>query len=539
MGRAIHILFAQMAVSSLLTILLLQALFSGCQTKRSSERVPDSEYPNIILIYADDLGIGLLGHEGQQIITTPNIDRLAEEGIRFENAYSSMLCAPARASLLTGRHDCHSDGFEITAAGIYKKIGTGEMSHSQVESLISEYLEEVPDKQMFLGQLAKEAGYTTGQFGKLEWGFAATQGQMKRHGWDHYFGYLDHVRAHGFYPPYLFGNRGLEEISGNTRSDCGKSSEPEGEVNFRERWNMEGKQSYSQEIFMDSVLAFLGAHRDQPFFLYFPTQLPHGPVAVPEVHPEFVYDKRLTQIEKEYASMVKMLDDHVGQIILELQKLGIDDNTMVIFTSDNGHEIYYAQEGRVQKPYRDMETGELFDNLERKYYSKAAGDVFDGNGGRAGLKRSNLEGGLQVPLIIRWPGRIAPGSVSRRLVSAYDFLPTLADICGTRVDFNTDGLSFYKELIGEKSDKEHENLVFSSFYGPTLISRDGWKLRTYLDQEVYELYCLSDDFREERDLARDYPEKLFEMKKELLEACDGDFSNGYFSNAKNLIRVHL
>jgi len=144
---------------------------------------------------------------------------------------------------------------------------------------------------------------------------------------------------------------------------------------------------------------------------------------------------------------------------------------------------------------------------------------------------------LQVPLIVRWPGRIAPGSVSRRLVSAYDFLPTLADICGTKVDFDTDGLSFYYELIGEKSQKEHENLVFSSFYGPTLISRDGWKLRTYLDQNIHELYHLPDDFREERDLAQDYPGKLLEMKKELLEACDGDFSNGYFSNARNLIRV--
>jgi arylsulfatase A-like enzyme len=448
-----------------------------------------------------------------------------------------MLCAPARASLLTGRHDCHSDRFEITAAGIYKKIGTGELSHARVEALINERLNPVQENRVFLGQMAKEAGYVTAQYGKLEWGFASTQAQMKRHGWDHYFGYLDHQRAHGFYPPYLFGKDGLTEIEGNTRSDCGKTSEPETEANLRERWDTEGKVVYSQEIFMDSVLSFIGDHRDQPFFLYFPTQLPHGPVAVPEVHPDFLNHSSLSQIEKEYASMVKMLDDHVGKIILELQKLGIDDKTMVIFTSDNGHEIYYAQEGRIHKPYSNLETGELFDNLERKYYSKAAGDVFDGNGGRAGLKRSNLEGGLQVPLIIRWPARIPPGSISQRLVTAYDFLSTLAEVTGNQGNFASDGLSFYGELIGEKPGNEHEFIVFSSFYGPALISREGWKLRTYLEQEVFELYYLPDDFREETDLAGEYPEKLSELKQKLLEACDGDLMNGYFSNAGRLIRI--
>lgn len=528
--------FQRICYYALLPVLLV--FLGACQDSHDRQGIRnDATKPNIILIYADDLGIGLLGHEGQQIIKTPNIDKLAAEGLRFENAYSSMLCAPARATLLTGLHDCHAEKFEITSAGLYKKIGTGELTHDRVESIISAHLSPVTEDRVFLGQAAKEAGYVTAQYGKLEWGFAATQGQMKRHGWDHYFGYLDHVRAHGFYPPYLFGDRGMADLDGNTRSDCGKSGEPETEATHLERWDMKGKAVYSQDIFMDSILAFMGEHKDRPFFLYFPTQLPHGPVSVPEVHPDFANDQRLTQIEKEYASMVKMLDDHVGKIMQELQNLKIDDHTLVIFTSDNGHEIYYAQEGRIQKPYTNMQTGEVFDDLHSKYYSGPAGDVFNGNGGRAGMKRSNLQGGLQVPLIIRWPGMIEAGSVSTGLVASYDFLPTLAEIAGYSGSFSSDGLSFLGELTGEGAEEEHEFIVFSSFQGPALITRDGWKLRTYLKQDIFELYYLPDDFREEKDLADIYPERVSELKEKLLVACEGDYLHGHYSHGKNQIPV--
>ena len=293
--------------------------FSSCISNQSQDNKP-----NIILIYADDLGIGLLGNEGQQIITTPNIDKLAKEGIRFKNSYSCMLCAPARASLITGFHDCHTDKFEITNAGIYKKISEGKYTHKEVESLINKQLSPVPVDMVFLGEVAKEAGYITAQFGKLEWGFAATHKQMKRHGWDYYFGYLDHIRAHGFYPPFLFENGELVKINGNTLINCGKSSEPETQKAFNERWDMTGKKVYSQNIFKDKILRFITSNKDKPFFLYFPTQLPHGPVSIPAVHPQFVNDNRLTQIEKEYASMVKMLDDNVGQIMQKLKELNID-----------------------------------------------------------------------------------------------------------------------------------------------------------------------------------------------------------------------
>ncbi|PHN02376.1 sulfatase-like hydrolase/transferase [Flavilitoribacter nigricans] len=515
-------------------ILLVLTLGSGCGVSATGPAVP--QQPNIILIYADDLGKGLLSHEGQEIIQTPHIDQLAAEGLRFRNAHSCMLCAPARAALLSGLHDCHAAGFEITSARIYEQISTGEATREEIEKKINDKLSPIPENQIFLAEIAQKAGYRTAQFGKLDWGFATTHDQLTRHGWDHYFGYMDHVRAHGFYPPFLFSDNELVEIEGNTLVNCGKSLEPETPAAYAERWNREGKDVYSQNLFMDSVLQFIADHRDRPFFLYFPTQLPHGPVAIPEVHADFKDDDRLTEIEKEYASMVKMLDDNVGRIMDQLQKLKLDDHTIVIFTSDNGHEIYYAKEGRITKPYRNMETGELFDDLNGKYYSDAAGDVFNGNNGRAGLKRSNLEGGIEVPLIIRWPQKVSPGSVSDRLVANYDLLATVADITGFAGNIQTDGRSFYNELIGTQPVAEHDFVVYASFRGPTLLTKDGWKLRTYLSKDVFELYYLPDDYREEHDLSAQYPDRLHELKQRLLEACDGDFINGLYAPG-NQIRV--
>ncbi len=496
-----------------------------------------ADKPNIILIYADDLGIGLLGHEGQQIIETPNLDRLAEEGIRFHNTYSCMLCAPARASLITGKHDCHAPKFEITNAGIYKKIGTGELSQKEVEQMIQKKLSPVPDDQVFLGQIAREAGYETAQFGKLGWGFASTHQQMKRHGWDSYFGYLDHIRAHGFYPPYLFANGELVEIPGNTHSDCGKSGEPETQLTYDERWDKTGKEVYSQDLFMDSILSFMEVNKNRPFFLYFPTQLPHGPVSVPELHPDFINYQGLTRIEKEYASMVKRLDDDVGMIMEKLKELQIENNTLVIFTSDNGHEIYYAQKDRVHKPYTNMKTGEVFDNFERKYYSELAGDIFDGNGGRAGMKRSNLQGGIDVPLIIRWPNKITPGRVSHRLIANYDILATIAEITGYKKAIQGDGLSFCSELIDSRPGAEHDFVVFSSFEGPTLITKEGWKIRTVVKKNSFELYNLNEDFREENNLAEKYPDKLKQLKLMLLNACEGDLNNGLYSTQQSQMDI--
>ncbi|MEP4948653.1 MAG: sulfatase-like hydrolase/transferase, partial [Flavobacteriaceae bacterium] len=483
---------------------------------------------------ADDLGRGLLSSEGQKIIKTPNIDQLGKEGIRFERAYGSMLCAPARASLITGYHDAHGDKWEITAGGAYKNISRGRFTQEEIASKLNAQLEEIPESEVFLAEVFKSAGYTTGEIGKLEWGFSATDKQMKRHGWDYYYGYLDHVRCHGFYPPFLFENGNLVEIEGNTLANCGKSTERETEKTYNERWNMEGKSTYSQNIFLEKMLSFIRTNKDKPFFLYHPTQLPHGPVSIPEVYDEFVNDNRLTQIEKEYASMVKMLDEHVGVIMKELKVLGIDENTLVIFTSDNGHEIYYTQEGRILKPVRNMQTGDFFDNINNKYYSDLAGDVFDGNDGMAGVKRSNWEGGVRVPLMARWPGKITPGKESSQLVSNYDLISTFADLLDFDLYGAKDGVSYLPELLGSQG-KEHEYVVYSSFMGPALVTQDGWKIRYFAPEKMFQLYYLPDDYKEEKNQIAAHQEKAEELKKLLLEECEGDLENGWYKNSKNII----
>lgn len=510
-------------------IALMLGYFVGAQS--------NNQQPNIILIYADDLGKGLISHYGQKIISTPHIDQLAEEGITFENAYSGMVCSASRASLISGLRDCRPDNFQVTKAGIYQKISDGTYTNQEIQNKLNTVLTPPNKDEVFLGEVAQKQGYVTGQFGKLEWGFATSHQQMVRHGWDEYYGYLDHVRAHGFYPPFLFRNGEVEHIEGNTHADCGKTKENETPEKYKERWNMEGKTVYSQHLFMNNVLQFISDNKDKPFFLYFPTQLPHGPVSIPAVHPDFANNKQLTQIEKEYASMVKMLDDNVGQIMAHLKNLGIDENTLVIFTSDNGHEIYYTQEGRVYKPYKNVKTGKVFDDLKAKFYSDLGGDVFDGNGGRAGLKRSNLQGGIQAPLIARWPRKIAKAQKSDLLVANYDFVATIADVTGYKGKTKTDGLSFYKELIGEGNKKQHDYVVYASFIGPTIITNNGWKLRTHLPKKAFELFYLPDDYREENDLSQKYPEKVKALKKEMLKACDGDFENGVFTFWKNSIDV--
>ncbi len=514
---------------NIIFLILLLGAFS-CKSEKPAQK------PNVILIYADDLGRGLLGTYGQEIIKTPNIDRLADEGMRFDNAYGCMLCAPARASLITGMHDCHSNEWNITKAGIYKKLDR-ELTLDEIKEKIHNVAIPAKENDVFLGQVAQKAGYTTAEFGKLEWGFATTPERIARHGWDYHFGYYDHVRCHGFYPPFLFENGKKVEVRGNTRVDCGKTGEPETSETYKNRWNMNGKAVYSENIIMDKLLRFIENNNpqktDSPFFIYFPTQLPHGPVAIPKVHPDFIHNENLTEIEKEYASMVKMLDDDVGRIRTKLEELNIADNTIIIFTSDNGHEIYYSQEGRCSKNWHKSLSGEPYDNIKTKFYSHLNGDIFNGNDGMAGLKRSNWEGGTRVPLFWYWKDKIKPGVVSNQMVSNYDFLNTLAEIVGKKQVEGKDGISYFKTLLGGKSEVRDYS-VYSSFMGPALVTKDGWKLRYYSQKDVFQLYYLPDDYREENDLSELNQDKVEKLKTILLEECEGDWINGIGGRTVNI-----
>jgi len=490
------------------------------------------EKPNIILIYADDLGRGMLSFYGQRHFETPNMDRIGREGMRFEQVYGCSLCAPARASLITGIHDCHFGGYTFTSGAVYDRYTEGRMTLPEIEELLQSVSHRPTKDDRFLGELAQEAGYVTGQIGKLEWGFATSDADIRRHGWDYHYGYYDHVHCHGFYPPYLFENGEAVKIEGNTRKNCGKAPEIESPENKEKRWNREGCAVYSQDLFDDKIVEFLDRHQDKPFFLYHPTQLPHGPISIPEVHPAVKDNPDLTDFEKEYASMVLRLDQTVGVILEEVRKRGLEEKTLILFTSDNGHACYYRQEaqGRMDAR-RNLQTGEAYDDIRTKFYTELSGDVFNGNDGMAGLKFSNWEGGIRLPFLARWPGTIPPGSISNRMISNYDLMPTMADLTGTAMPPGKDGISYADTLRDPESGQQIErHVMVASRLGPCLVTHDGWKLRMIREPKNfhYQLYHLPTDYREEKNLAQDpeHREVVVRLSTLLMRECDGNTLNG-------------
>lgn len=468
-----------------------------------------SERPNVILIMADNLGPGMLGHNGQKIVTTPHIDQLAAEGMSFSNYYGNPYCAPARWSLITGMHNGRKGAGPHTRGGHLKKLDSQKLSKEEWEAGFKKIQDKaipVPENEHFLAQVAQKAGYHTAQFGKLDIGFLTWHSLLTRHGWDHYEGYYDHQRAHGFFPPYLWRNGQKFTLDGNTRIDCGKLGE-KGEDPVGS-----GGETYSQDVFLDSMLKYIRQHKDERFFLYHPTQLPHGPVAVTKLHPDFADRTDLTLSEKKYATMVKSLDDTVGSIMAELKTLGLDDKTIVFFTSDNGHETYYMN-SKQQLPKRVWKSGKLADgtrsNLtDKKWRTSTEGDIFNGAGGRAGLKWCAWQGGVNCPMIVRWPGKIKPNSKTDLLSTHYDFMPTLADITGTTTAPKKDGISYLPTLLGRKQTKDHD-WIFIQSTGPksrsTLINRKGWKL-IQLKDNSFQLYNILTDPGEHHNVAQQHPE---------------------------------
>ncbi|MBL7077694.1 MAG: sulfatase-like hydrolase/transferase [Kiritimatiellae bacterium] len=488
---------------------------------------------NIIYIYADDLGRGMLSCYGQTHFQTPNIDRLAAEGTRFSNAYGCAVCAPARASLLTGYHDCHAGAWSYTAAGIYRELSTGGRNYDEIRELINNTSFNERSDEVFLPHIARQAGLVTGQIGKLEWGFATTPERLAKHGWDYHYGYYDHARCHGFYPPFLFENGEMVEIPGNEHADCGvgyHNETPEKRQEFHSRGGME---VYSQDLFNEKIEAFIRDHKDEPFFLYHPSQLPHGPIATPEVHPGVRDAEGLTLYEKEYASMILRLDDTVGLIYDTLEELGILDDTVIIFSADNGHESsYYMEEGRCSGTGRTLD-GRSIDHIDLNYTSEASGDVFDGNDGMSGCKRFTLEGGVRIPFIVRGPGNPTPGAVNEHLLANYDTMATMADLLDVPYPEWKDGLSFLPTLRGGEQ-AEPDYVVFAGNVGPALVTPDGWKVRYLTPVRRFQLFYLPDDCQETNNLATQKPEKLKEMATLLLKACDGNMYHGTWENHKSV-----
>lgn len=417
--------------------------------------------PNIILILADDLGYGDLGCYGQQWIQTPEIDRLAREGMRFTQHYAgSTVCAPSRACLLTGRH-------------------TG---HTRVRGNVKVLL---PDATVTVAEVLQQAGYATGLIGKWGVGHPPPPGDPRRNGFEYFYGYLDMWHAHNYYPDFLWRNDSKESISGNVVKSVGR-----GGVAVK-------KSQYSHDLFTQDALRFIEAHQEKPFFLYLPFTIPHanneaGPNGM-EVPDDAPYtDRDWPQPQKNHAAMITRLDQSVGRITDLVDRLGIAEQTLILFTSDNG-------------PHKE---------------GGADPASFNSSGGLRGHKRDLYEGGVRVPLIARWPGTVEADSVTDHVSAFWDFLPTAAELAGAEAPEGIDGISYRPTLLGQTEEQEQHDFLYWEFHerGSKQAIRMGqWKLIRFVGRGV-ELYNLEQDPHERNDLSENHPDVVAKMKSSLEQA---------------------
>lgn len=421
----------------------------------------DEANPNIIFILADDLGYNELGCYGQEIIRTPNIDKMAKEGMRFTQHYSgSPVCAPSRSVLLTGLHTGHTytrDNREIKPEG----------------------QEPIPDTALTIAEVLKDQGYATAAIGKWGLGYPGSEGDPNKQGFDLFFGYNCQRHAHNHYPRYLWRNDQKILLEGNDRTLYGKQ--------------------YSQDLFTEEALSFINKFKDSTFFLFLPFIIPHVSIQVPDESlleykdsiAETPYDHHPYYLEHPYphagyAAMVTHMDKAVGMIMNEIKALGLDTNTIVFFASDNGPTY-----GRV---------------------GGADSEFFKSAGNFRGLKGSVHEGGIRVPLIVRYPGVVEAGTTSDHVSYFPDFFATLSDLAGVTDDIKTDGISFLPEILGNKDQTDHKFLYweFPAYGGQQAIRYGDWKgVRKGLFKDPaapLELYDLSTDISESTDLSEQYPE---------------------------------
>ena len=415
--------------------------------------------PNIVFIMSDDLGYAELGCYGQEILKTPHIDRLAEQGLRFTDCYAgSTVCAPSRCVLMTGLHTGHC-----------LIRGNARVPLRPEDITVAEALHK--------------AGYVTGMFGKWGLGEPATSGIPNAQGFDEWFGYLNQGHAHNYYPEFLWKNQ--EKYPLPNQASGGVATKA---------------VTYSNDVILRECLDFLDRRRDDPFFLYVPFTLPHvnnertratgDGMEVPG-YGRYA-DKDWPTPEKGRAQMITMLDDSVGRILAKLDELGLADDTIVFFTNDNGAQ----QEGGSSVRF------------------------FESNGPLRGIKRDLYEGGIRVPMIVRWPGKTPTDAVSAHAWGFWDFLPTAADIAGVASPKGLDGVSVLPTLLGKK--QKPEEFMYWEFHerGTSQAVRMGkWKaIRKGSPEAPIELYDLSNDIGETRNVAKRHPEIVVEIAKYLATA---------------------
>jgi arylsulfatase A-like enzyme len=441
-----------MKVRSLIVILVVAFAFNltTAQTR-----------PNIILIHADDLGYGDLSCYGQRKFKTPNIDRLAAEGMRFTQYYAgSTVCAPSRSALMTGQHTGHT------------RI-RGNARHPLLPEDVT------------VAEVLKSAAYKTALIGKWGLGEAGTTGVPNRQGFDYFFGYLNQRHAHNYYPTFLWRNEKRIDLRNLVPDEDAEGSGVSS-----------NRVDYAHDLMAEEALKFIEGNGGGPFFLYLAFTIPHANneaknkgMEVPDLG-EFASEDWPDQ-EKAKAAMITRLDRDVGRLMALLKKLGIDDNTLVFFTSDNG-------------PHRE---------------GGADPDFFDSNGPLRGIKRDLYEGGIRVPMIARWPKRIKAGAKSDQVWAHWDLPPTLAEVAGVKPPANIDGISMLNALLGRRQ-RSHEFLYWEFHErGFSQAARMGeWKAVRKSPDSPIELYDLKNDLGEQNDVAVKHSEVVKKIEEYLKTA---------------------
>ena len=422
--------------------------------------VSANDKPNIIIILADDLGYGDLGCFGQKKIRTPMLDKLASEGIKLTNFYAgSTVCAPSRCVLMTGYHTGHC----------YIR-GNRKVNLRPNDVTVAEVL--------------KTAGYRTALIGKWGLGQEGSIGVPTKQGFDYFFGYLDQRHAHNYYPSYLMRNEKripLKNIVPNEdRDGAGVASV---------------KKEYSHDLFIGEALKFIDRAKEKPFFLYLSLTIPHANNQAGrngmEVPDYGIYaDKNWPDSQKKLAAMISRMDGDIGKIVARLKKHGIDDNTLVLFSSDNG-------------PHREGGNNPDFQNS---------------SGPLKGIKRSLHEGGIRVPTIAHWPGKIRPATESNHPSGFWDIMATFADVAGVPIEVprDTDGISFLPELLGKNSEQQKHAILYWAFYeggGAQALRMGNWKAIEQPKNTPVRLYDLNNDLGEENNLAAKHPQKVQELMR--------------------------
>jgi len=431
----------------------LRALFAALLLLTAGPWSPGAEpaRPNIVFILADDLGYGDVGCFGQKQIQTPHLDRLAAEGVRFTQCYAGCtVCAPSRCVLMTGLHSGHA--------------------HIRGNARVPLRPEDTT-----VATVLKKAGYRTGIIGKWGLGEPDTTGIPNRQGFDYWFGYLNQHHAHNYYPDYLWRNEEKVAFPGNVVEN-----------------NVASKRTtYSHDLFAAEALKFIEQERDKPFFLYLALTIPHanneaGKLGM-EVPSDAPYsDRPWPQPQKNHAAMMTRMDADIGRLMKRLQELKLDEKTLVLFSSDNG-------------PHREGGNDPTF---------------FHSSGPLRGIKRALYEGGIRVPTLARWPGKIPAGTVSNHVWAFWDFLPTAAELAGAQAPAGLDGLSIVPALLGEKQagrpQPRHEFLYWEFHEGgfQQAVRWGDWKLlhRPAGKAPATELYNVQEDLGETRDVAAKHPD---------------------------------